>query len=345
MSKRLMCVLGLLAMVAMSTMLVGCPPKEVADPETSPVAGEPADGPAGPADAADGETWTVGFSNATWEDPWREVQNKEMQLEADKHPEIELIIADGQNDNGKQIETVESFLEQGIDLLIISPREADALTSVVKKVYDSGIPVVTIDRNINEPAYTCFIGGDNKRIGAAAAELVIKHFGDQPAKIVEIEGVPDASATLDRKAGFEEAIADKADLEIVYDQPANYKRAPAVETMTAALTGNQQIDCVYAHNDEMALGAYQAAKSVGRDGEMIIIGIDAVQTEAIKAVMDGNMHATYFYPTCGKDAIQAALKILKGEDVDETITLETTEITAENAEQYYDPENTLVIQG
>ncbi len=157
--------------------------------------------------------------------------------------------------------------------------------------------------------------------------------------------IPDATATLDRKAGFEEAIAGKANLEIVYDQPADYKRAPAVEAMTAALTGHQQIDCVYAHNDEMALGAYQAAKAAGRDGEMIIIGIDAVQTEAIKAVMDGNMFATYFYPTCGKDAIQVALKILKGEEVEKDITLETGEITAENAEQYYDADSTLVIQG
>jgi ribose transport system substrate-binding protein len=333
---RVICSLALLSAFAALLVVAGCPPK---DTEQAGPAPGPIDTEAGPTQEA---KWKVGFSNATYEDPWRQVQNAEMELAAKKHPEIDLEIHDGENKNDRQIETVKSFLQQGVDLLIISPREADALTSVVKEAYEE-IPVIVIDRNINEPAYTCFIGGNNVKIGEAAANLVVDHFGDKPAKIVEIEGIQDATATIDRKRGFEEVIAEHANLEIIYDQPGDYKRAPAQEVMTAALQANQQIDCVYAHNDEMALGAYQAAKQVGREKEMIIIGIDAVQTEAIKAVMDGKLYATYFYPTCGKDAIETALKILKGEDVPKGIELKTTEITKENAADFYDPNSELVI--
>lgn len=340
-SKRLLSLFALLTVMAVTALLAGCPPKETADvqPVTRPVT-QPV------ADATPEKQWKVAFSNATFEDPWREVQNEEMKLEAAKHPEIEFLpIGDGENKNDRQIETVQSFVQQGIDLLIISPREADALTSTVKEVYESGIPVILIDRNINEPSYTCFIGGDNVKIGEAAGNLVVGHFGDKPAKIVEIEGVADATPTKDRKQGFEDVVAQHGNLEIIFDQPANYLRADATEVMSAALTACPEIDCVYAHNDEMALGAYQAAKAAGREDEMIIIGIDSVQTEAIKAVMDGQMHATYFYPTCGKEAIQYALKILNGEEVDKEITLGTTEVTAGNAADYYEEGTTLVIQG
>jgi len=325
-----------LAILVASLVVGGCPPK--ATEKAGPTPGPTDTGPE-PTTAA---KWKVGFSNATFEDPWRQVQNEEMKRAADKHPEIKLDILDGGNKNDTQIETVKSFLQQGIDLLIISPREADALTSIVKEAYEQ-VPVIIIDRNINEPAYTCFIGGNNVKIGEAAGNLVVEHFGDKPAKIVEIEGIQAATATTDRKAGFEKVIAEHSNLEIIYDQPGDYKRAPAQEAMTAALQANQQIDCVYAHNDEMALGAYQAAKEVGREGEMIIIGIDAVQTEAIKAVMDGKLYATYFYPTCGKQAIETAVKILNGEDVPKNIELETTEITKENAADFYDPSSELVI--
>jgi len=334
--NRALCLLAVLVLLTAALLITGCPPKGTDQAQLPTV--EPGPGVQATTEAK----WTVGFSNATYEDPWRQVQNEEMKRAAAKHSEIKLDILDGENKNDRQIETVNSFLQQGIDLLIISPREADALTSTVKDAYEQ-IPVIIIDRNINDPAYTCFIGGNNTKIGEAAAKLVIEHFGDKAAKIVEIEGIQDASATKDRKAGFEKAIAEHSNLEIVYDQPGDYKRAPAQEVMTAALQANKQIDCVYAHNDEMALGAYQAAKEVGREGEMIIIGIDAVQTEAIKAVMDGKLYATYFYPTCGKDAIEVALKILNGEDVDKEIELETIEITQENAAEFYNPDSELVI--
>jgi ribose transport system substrate-binding protein len=323
----------------LSLLIVGCPPKRATQPTT------PAQGSAAPTQQP-AKTWAIGFSNATFEDPWRQVMNEGMKREAAKHPELELKLLDGQNSNDKQIETVKSFIQQKVDLIIISPREADALTGIVKEAFQTNkIPVIVVDRNIKEPTYTCFIGGNNLKIGESAANLVVKHFGTKPTTIVEIEGIKDATATIDRKKGFETVIAKHPNLKIVFDQPGDYKRAPAQEAMSAALQANSKIDCVYAHNDEMALGAYQAAQEKGREKEMVIIGIDAVQREAIKAVMDGKMLATYFYPTCGPDAIQTALKILKGETVPKAIELATTEITKDNASQYYDPNNPLVIPG
>jgi len=329
----------LFALAAMCVVLTGCPPKQATQPTA------PAQGSAAPT-TQPAEKWVIGFSNATFEDPWRQVMNEGMKREAAKHPEIELKLLDGQNSNDKQIETVKSFIQQKVDLIIISPREADALTGIVKEAFETHkIPVIVVDRNIKEPTYTCFIGGNNLKIGESAGNLVVKHFGTKPATLVEIEGIKDATATIDRKKGFESVIAKHPNLKIVFDQPGDYKRAPAQEAMSAALQANSKVDCVYAHNDEMALGAYQAAQEKGREKKMVIIGIDAVQREAIKAVMDGKMLATYFYPTCGPEAIQTALKILKGETVPKSIELATTEITKDNASQYYDANNPLVIPG
>ncbi len=337
MSRKLACVVMLVVAVVPSVLLCGCPPKPAQQASTSPPKAA-----VSPATAK----WVIGFSNATFEDPWRQVMNEGMKREAAKHPEIELKLLDGQNSNDKQIETVKSFIQQNINLLIISPREADALTGIVKEAFEGHhIPVIVVDRNIKEPTYTCFIGGNNLKIGESAGNLVVTHFGTKPTTIVEIEGIKDATATLDRKKGFEGVIAQHPNLKIVFDQPGDYKRAPAQEAMSAALQANSKVDCVYAHNDEMALGAYQALQEKVPGSTLPIIGIDAVQREAIKAVMDGKMLATYFYPTCGPEAIQTALKILKGEQVPKTIELPTTEITKDNAAKYYDPQNPLVIPG
>lgn len=281
--------------------------------------------------------FVVGFSQSTMEDPWRIAMIESAKDEAKKYPDIELLIADGGNDNMKQVSDVESFITKGVDLLIISPREAEPLTPVVKKAYEKGIPVILLDRSIVGDTYTCFIGGDNREIGTAAGEFIAEKLGGK-GNIVEIQGIMGATPTIDRREGMHAAIAKFPGLKVVVDQPADYKRSPAKTVMENALQSGKKIDCVYAHNDEMALGAYLAAKAAGKEKGILFVGIDG-QREAVKAVMDGQMGATFVYPFCGPEAIQFAAKILHGEQVPKRVKLATTEITKDNAAKFYSPDS------
>ena len=190
--------------------------------------------------------------------------NAEVAARAKDFPDIEVAYADAQQDNAKQVADVENFLRQKIDLLMISPNEAKPLTPIVKKVFESGIPVIVLDRAIEGDTYTTFIGADNREIGKAAGKYVaelLKGKGD----IVEIKGLPGSPPARDRSEGFREAIAAFPDLNIIHDPVANWLREEAMAQMESALAAHDHIDLVYAHNDPMAIGAYLAAKAKGRD--------------------------------------------------------------------------------
>ena len=294
-------------------------------------------GCAGKQPAAQAKKFRVGFSQSTMQDPWRIAMIESAKAEASQHPEIELLIADGQNDNLKQISDIEGFITKGVDLLIVSPREAEPLTPVVKKAYQKGIPVILLDRSIVGDTYTCFIGASNVEIGEAAGKFIAERLGGK-GSIVEIEGIQGATPTIDRRRGMHQAIAAYPGLKVVIDQPADYLRSPARTVMENALQSGKKVDCVYAHNDEMALGAYLAAKAAGKEKEILFVGIDG-QREAIQAVRDGKMGATFVYPFCGPEAIQYAARILGGEQVPKQVRLKTTMITQDNAARLYNPKS------
>jgi ribose transport system substrate-binding protein len=270
----------------------------------------------------------IGFSQANLGEPWRVAMNADIADAAKAHPELEFVYADAQQDNAKQVADVENFLRQKIDLLIISPNEAKPLTAVVKRTFESKIPVIVLDRNIEGDTYTTFIGADNKAIGRAAGELAAKLLNGK-GDIIEIKGLPGSTPAIDRSAGFREAIAAFPDIHIVHDPVANWLREEAMTQMEAALAAHPTIDLVYAHNDPMAVGAYLAAKAKGRDASMTFIGIDGLPglDGGRQAVIDGKLAATFVYPTGGKEAVETAAKILRGESVPHHITLATQEIT------------------
>ncbi|MEW6233960.1 MAG: substrate-binding domain-containing protein [Candidatus Omnitrophota bacterium] len=279
--------------------------------------------------------FVIGFSQCNNAEPWRQAMNDAAKAEAAKHPEIELRFQDAEQKNDLQVNQVGLLLRQGIDLLIISPNEASPLTPVVEEVYKGGIPVVILDRAILSDSYTCFIGADNREIGKRAGEYIAKIL-DGKGLMVEIKGLPGSPPAIERSEGFREAIKDFPEIKIVHEPVADWLKSKAVDLMKTALQANPQIDLVYGHNDPMALGAYLAAKQVGREKEMKFIGIDALWHEGVKAVLDGELDATFWYPTCGKEAIEYALKILNGEKVEKTIKLPTALITKENAQEWMD---------
>ena len=254
--------------------------------------------------------------------------NADVAARAKDFPDLEIVYADAQQDNAKQVADVENFLRQKIELLIISPNEAKPLTPIVRRAYEAKIPVIILDREIEGETYTTFIGASNQEIGRAAGEYAAELLGGK-GKVVEIKGLPGSTPAQDRSWGFRQAIGKFPGITIVHDPVANWLREEAMSQMESALAANPKIDLVYAHNDPMAIGAYLAAKAKGREGEMKFIGIDGLPglDGGRQAVMDGRLAATFVYPTGGKEAVEIAESILHGEPVLHRITLPTERIT------------------
>ena len=276
--------------------------------------------------------FTIGFSQCNSSEPWREAMNKQIQAEAALHPEITLLISDAQQANEKQIADVENFMVRDVDLLMISPNEAKPLTAVVEKAYDKGIPVIVIDRKILSDKYTCFIGADNKLIGREAGKLSARLLHGK-GSVVEIWGLKGSTPAIERHDGFMEGIKDFPDIQIIYAQDGAWLRDRGKSIMENALQRFEKIDLVYGHNDPMAMGAYLAAKYSGRAKKIFFIGIDGLPGAegGIQAVANGELNATFVYPTGGAIAVQTAVKILNKQTVDKNITLETMQVDSSNA--------------
>jgi ribose transport system substrate-binding protein len=279
----------------------------------------------------------IGFSQSTTLEPWRVQFNKDMKREADMHPEVELLIADGQDKTEKQVADVENFIRQGVDVLLISPKESAGLTGVTLKAIEAGIPVIVLDRNVNTDKYTQFIGGDNVVIGRAVGEYAVKTLGGAgkaKGNVVEIWGGFGTQASHDRSNGFHEFVDKEKGIKLVNEKiDCDWKQNKAYDLMANLLKANEQIDLVYGHNDPMAYGAYLAAKDAGREKDIKFLGVDAIPNEGVQWVNKGQLTATFLYATPGAEGIRQALKIAKGEKVPKTITLPTATIDKSNAPQ------------
>jgi ribose transport system substrate-binding protein len=280
--------------------------------------------------------FTIGFSNATMDHPWRKALTKSIEDEVAKVPQFRLLTADGNNQNSKQIDDVRNFITQKVDLLIVSPNESGPLTAPCEEAMDAGIPVILVDRSINSDKYVTLVGGDNTQIGRTAGEFVLKKL-PKGAKIVELQGTAGASATIERHDGFHEVIAGKPSYEVIVSQDGDYKQPNARTIMENALQANKRIDCVYAHNDDMAFGALHAAQDAGRANEMIIIGVDG-ESKAIEAVQSGELAATIIYPYwCGGEAVKAAKRLLVGgETLPKRIKMDTPLVDRTNVKEFLD---------
>src|SRR5690348_16490053 len=264
-------------------------------------------------------TYTIGMSQCNLGEPWRVEMNAQIKAAADKHPNLQVVFKDAQNDTLKQRAHIEEFVSAGVDLIIISPKEAQPLTEPVAKAMAAGIPVIVLDRRLLGDKYTCFIGADNKKIGHAAGEWIGKKLGGK-GKVVELKGLMTSTPGQDRDSGFRSAIAGTG-LEVIFEADMKWLEPNARQEMESALARFNKIDCVYAHNDPGAHGAYLAAKAAGREKEMLFVGIDALPQEGVVYVKQGVLDATFQYPTGGAEAIDTALKILAGEKVPKEITL------------------------
>ncbi len=277
------------------------------------------------------DPWIIGMSQCNLGEPWRVQMDADVREAAAPHANLQVIFKDAQNNSLTQRAQVEEFVEQGVDLIIISPKEAAPLTGPVAAAYRQGIPVIVLDRAVQGDEYTVFIGADNVRIGREAGKWLREALGGK-GKIVELEGLMTSTPGRDRHRGFLEGLDQEHDpgLEIVFTGEMQWLEPNARKEMESALATNPKIDAVYAHNDPGAHGAWLAARAAGRENEMLFVGIDALPQEGQQYVAQGILDATFLYPTGGPEAIATALAILNGDQVPKQIVLGTRLFTEAN---------------
>ena len=280
--------------------------------------------------ASTGQTpkWVIGMSQCNRGEPWRVQMDADIKKAAAEHPELTVIFKDAQNDTLKQRAHLEEFVDAKVNLLIVSPKEAAPLTPPVAEAYRKGIPVIILDRRVLGSEYTTFIGADNKKIGRAAGQWAAARF-PKSGKVVELKGLMTSTPGQDRHSGFLEGIKG-AGLDVVFEADMKWLEGDARKEMESALAVQKKIDLVYAHNDPGAHGAYLAAKAAGREKEMLFVGIDGLPQEGQIYVQQGILAASFEYPTGGREAIETALRILKGERAPKEITLRSRVFTPEN---------------
>ncbi len=288
---------------------------------------------AGATGAAVKKTRIIGMSQCNLGEPWRVQMNADLARAAKRHPDLQLVFKDAQNDSLTQRAQVEELVQQKIDLLIISPKESAPLTKPVAEVYRRGIPVIVLDRAVEGSEYTTFIGADNERIGREAGRWAAAALGGK-GNIVELKGLMTSTPGQARHKGFRAGLEleNNPGLKVVFEADMQWLEPNARKEMESALATNKSIQLVYAHNDPGAHGAYLAAKAAGREKEMKFVGIDALPHEGVRYVREGMLDATLAYPTGGDEAIELAVKIFPGETAPKSVTLGTRLFTKDTVE-------------
>lgn len=263
--------------------------------------------------------YRVGVSQCSAES-WRWKTNDEILRENMFHDDIEVEIRCADDQNEKQISDIRYFIDNGFDLIIANPNQADALTPIIKEAYDRGIPVITFDRRINGDSYTVHIEVDNEEIGRNVARYALDILPDRRVNIIEIQGDSAMSPTKKRHSGFASEMGRHPDIHIIASEYANWKPEVAAEITDSLLDLYPDVDLVYAHSDKMAISAAETARRKGRGG-IKFLGIDGNAEVGIKAVSDSVLDATFLYPTYGYKLLRTAEAILKGEKVSRDVTV------------------------
>lgn len=279
----------------------------------------------------DAPRFRIGVAQCS-DDSWRHKMNDEILREAMFYDGVSVEIRSAGDDNRKQAEDVHYFIDKGVDLLIISANEAAPMTPIVEEAYQKGIPVVLVDRKILSDKYTAYIGADNYEIGRAVGNYIASTLKGK-GNVVELTGLGGSTPAMERHQGFMAAISNFPDVKLIDKADAAWERGPAEVAMDSMLRRHPKIDAVYAHNDRIAPGAYQAAKKVGRDKEMMFVGIDALpgKGNGLELVLDSVLDATFIYPTNGDKVLQLAMNILEKKPYPRETVMNTAVVDRTNA--------------
>lgn len=275
--------------------------------------------------------YVIGVSQCS-EDVWRDKLNDELKMGEYLNDSLIVKLASSNDDNVLQNKQVNQFIDEGVDLLIVSPNQLSAISKSVERAYDKGIPVILYDRKTNSDKYTAFIGCDNYTIGKSMGTFIAQQLRGK-GRIVEISGLEGSSPALERHRGFMDAIKPYPGLQVVASEEGNWKEEGGIQAMKRILKQTQDFDYVFAHNDCLAWGAYVAARQMRVKRNYKYTGVDGMATEGggLELVRDGIFEASYLYPTKGDEVIALAMKILKHQPYERDNYLSTSIITQANA--------------
>ena len=275
--------------------------------------------------------YVIGVSQCS-EDIWRDKLNDELKMGEYLNDSLIVKLASSNDDNVLQNKQINQFVDEGVDLLIISPNQLSAISKAVERAYDKGIPVILYDRKTNSDKYTAFIGCDNYTIGKSMGTFIAQQLQGK-GRIVEISGLEGSSPALERHRGFMDAIKPYPGLQVVASEGGNWKEEGGIRAMKRILKQTQDFDYVFAHNDCLAWGAYVAARQMRVKRNYKYTGVDGLATEGggLELVRDGIFEASYLYPTKGDEVIALAMKILKHQPYERDNYLSTSIITQANA--------------
>jgi ABC-type sugar transport system substrate-binding protein len=282
---------------------------------------------------------TFGFAQTENNNPWRIAQTESMRNAAEENG-VEIVITDAQSNTPKQVSDIQDMIAQGVDVLFIPPREEQGLEPALQSAHEAGVPVFLVDREANAEIcedYISFMGSNFVEQGERAAEWLVEATNGK-AKVAELQGTVGASVTADRGEGFKSVIDENSGMEIVASQSGNFNRAEGQNVTEQILGGNPDLDAVYAHNDEMAIGAIQALKDAGRKpGEDVtVVSVDGTR-DALQAIIDGELGATVeTNPRFGPLAFDTAERFLSGEQIPTKITVQDRLFDKSNAAQFID---------
>lgn len=262
---------------------------------------------------------SVGLSVSTLNNPFFVSLSEGAKAKA-KELNINLSVVNASDDTAKQASDIEDLISKNVKVIIVNPVDSDAVAPAVESAIVANIPVIALDRIVNGVEVDAQIASDNVAGARIAGEYLVELIGEK-AKVAELIGIPGASATIDRGKGFHEVADTK--LDVIASQTANFNRAEGLTVMENILQANPDLKGVFAHNDEMALGALEAIKAAGKD--IAIIGFDATD-DAVLSVKEGSIKATVAQQPdlMGAIAVETALKIINGETVEKNIPVEVT---------------------
>jgi galactofuranose transport system substrate-binding protein len=299
------------------------------------------DDPAAEETAGGGEggddTITLGFSQVGAESGWRTANTQSIQESAEEAG-IDLQFSDGQQRQENQIRAIRSFIQQGVDVIGFAPVVTTGWDPVLREARDAGIPVILTDRTIeteDETLWTAFLGSDFREEGVQAGEWLAEEFADAegPVNIVELQGTAGSAPAIERKEGFESVIGEDDRFQVIATQDAEFTRARGKEVMQAFLQSHDDIDVLYAHNDDMALGAIEAIEEAGLvPGEDItIVSVDAVR-DGMEALAEGRINfIVECNPLLGPQLMELVQQVANGEDFPRVTYTEETTFTPEQA--------------
>ena len=293
-----------------------------------------------------GETVRIGFSAPAADHGWMAGISQAAQAEADRYQDVELSVAEGTNDVSTQISQVETFINEGVDAIVLLPFDGAALTPVALKAMEAGIPVINVDREFNSPfAAQATVLGDNYGMGVSAGQYICTKLGDQPdAVVAEIAGIDSLPLTQDRSQGFADALAE-CGLNVDNRVAADFTVEGGERTAANLLQAAPKIDAIWNHDDDQGVGVLAAVNNAGRD-EFFMVG-GAGSANAMREIQGGQsvLEATVIYPhTQAADGIALARLLVQGKSlsdlssqgVPQRIVLDAPVVTADNVDQYID---------